>query len=104
MNDILNAIFDKFDAQFKTNIHSTLWHTLVDGELVGKEITYTVITGGDHGMEIGIAERDSKGYTPSGVFFNTTNWDKAKSIAEEINKMAFGQDPKESYNIVLSSM
>lgn len=58
-----------------------------------------------NGYEIGIADREVRGYTPTGIVIPIPNYDKAEKVVDEVNGLLFpNQSLKENYLIVASSM
>ena len=100
----VQALFNKYQSKFPNSfLHTLLWKLLVDETRKMTDAAFTPIIK-DGYMEIGIADKGEKGYSPTGVLFETHNYDEAKSICEELNQDIFNIDDKTAYDIILSSM
>lgn len=53
---------------------------------------------------VGIAERGTQGYTPSGVVLPTVNYNEAKAIVDELNEDILGLDAEDAMLIVVETM
>lgn len=100
----VQRLYNKYNLKFPTTpIHNLLWKLLFDKTRSLTDAAFTPIIK-DGYMEIGIADKGEKGYSPTGVLFATHNYDEAELICEELNQDVFNIDDKTASDIILSSM
>lgn len=101
----VNYLFDKYKSNFSGFFHNMLWQFLVNEtrNLNAKETALTPVIKDGH-TELGIADKNRGGYTPTMVIFVNHNYDKACDVCDDLNKDLFGLTEEESYKITSSTM
>lgn len=100
----LNRLFDKHKDKFVGNFHGLLWKLLVDK--IRKDKSSALVQNyAPEGHALGIADQGQNGYVPTMTYFkDSTSYDDADAIIDELNQEIFGLDDLAASKILLSSM
>ena len=101
----VNYLFDKYKSNFSGFFHNMLWQFLVNEtrNLNKKETALTPVIK-DGRTELGIADKNVGGYTPTMVAFVGNDYDQACDVCDDLNKELFGLTEKEAFLITNSTM
>lgn len=102
--DKVDELYKKYKEHFHNSfLHNMLWKLLVDKTRPLTNAAFTPVIINEY-TELGIADKGEKGYSKTGVIFNSDNYDKQVEICEQLNKDIFGIDDKTASIIICSSM
>lgn len=101
--EIVEEIYLKFKKHFpNTFFHNLLWQLLINKTRSLKDAAFIPVIVSGY-QTLGIADKNVSGYSPTGVVFETHNYDEASKICEELNKEVFGIGSEEAFEITSSS-
>lgn len=97
-------LYDKYKEHFPQSfLHNLFWKLLVDKTRKLTDAAFTPVIKSGY-MEIGIADKGEKGYSPTMVIFETHKYDEAQRICTRLNQDVFGITEDQSDEIVFSTM
>lgn len=100
----VSRIYDKFKEKFLGNFHNALWQIIINERFKGKNVAF-VQNFNNSGIELGIADKMHRGYTPTATMFDIdVKYDEAETIIDELNQDVFNLSPIEANEITLMSM
>ncbi len=104
MTQKVNELYNKYKDHFPNSFfHNLLWQLLVNKSRKLTDAAFVpVIRNGN--TELGIADKEDKGFQPTGIVFETDNIDEAETICDGLNRDLFGLEESEAADIVLSSL
>jgi len=102
--DKLNEVFVKYEKHLGRGFYNLLWQIMIHGErdVNAKETAFTPCVDGK-GVFLGIADKNQKGYTPTGVEI-LLDYTRAFELCERLNEAVFNINPLQGMQIVASSM
>jgi len=102
--DKVNQLYEKYKDKFPNSfLHNLLWKLLVEKNRKLTDASFTPVIKNGH-TELGIADKNERGYSPTGIVFESHKYDEQVKICQELNQDVFGIDANTASLIVLSSM
>lgn len=107
--DKLHAIHENHKAEFEPGLcsfHNLLWQIMINEVRKDTESAFAVAPSKDQPgrWQIGIADADVLGYTPTEVILVTKDYNEASGVLEKLNREVFGLDTDAAHRIVARSM
>lgn len=100
----LHKVFDKYKDKFVGNLHGLLWIILME-ERYKNTKKVLVQNFSKHGIDLGLAEENQKGYLQTATWFaEGIKYDEAAEILDDMNQIIFDLTPDESSLRTITTM